>query len=135
MRAESCRIAAPIPSTRPGPMNRTAPASLAARMLGIRTINFLPVPLHPGSFAHGLIRDLPDMMPVVTRLPRPVRKWLAWLASGAMVKKAPIFWQYNLGAAAAACGRSAATALAIVDSIAFRVAAAAAEHGDISESD
>lgn len=81
-----------------------APASLAARMLGIRTINFLPVPLHPGSFAHGLIRDLPDMIPVVTRLPRGMRKWLAWLASGAMVKKAPIFWQHNLGAAAAACG-------------------------------
>ena len=81
-----------------------APASLAARMLGIRTINFLPVPLHPGSFAHGLIRDLPDMIPVVTRLPRAMRKWLAWLASGAMVKKAPIFWQHNLGAAAAACG-------------------------------
>ncbi len=81
-----------------------APASLAARMLGIRTINFLPVPLCPGSFAHGLIRDLPDMVPVLTRLPRPVRQWLAWLTGGLMVKRAPIFHQHNLGAAAAACG-------------------------------
>ncbi|EMR62805.1 putative glycosyl transferase protein [Eutypa lata UCREL1] len=83
-----------------------APASLAARMLGIRTINFLPVPLHPGAFCHGLIRDLPDMIPVVTRLPRPARRWLACLASGVMVKKAPIFWQHNLGEAAAQCGWS-----------------------------
>ncbi|RYO93822.1 hypothetical protein DL766_005092 [Monosporascus sp. MC13-8B] len=81
-----------------------APASLAARMLGIRSISFLPVPLHPSSFAHGLIRDLPDMIPVVTSLPRPARQWLAWLTGGLMIKKAPIFHQHNLGAAAAACG-------------------------------
>jgi UDP:flavonoid glycosyltransferase YjiC (YdhE family) len=80
-----------------------APASIAARLLGIRTINFLPVPLHPGAFAHGLIRDLPDMMPLFTRLPRPVRQRMAWLASG-MMTKAPIFTQHRLGAAAAACG-------------------------------
>ncbi|KAF2002647.1 glycosyltransferase family 1 protein [Amniculicola lignicola CBS 123094] len=80
-----------------------APASLAARILGIRTINFLPVPLHPGSFANGLIRDLPDMMPLFTRLPRPMRQRLAWWASPLMVK-APIFRQHRLGAAAAACG-------------------------------
>lgn len=80
-----------------------APASLAARILGIRTINFLPVPLHPESFGHGLIRDLPDMMPLFTRLPRPLRQKLAWLASPLMLK-APIFRQRRLGAAAAACG-------------------------------
>ncbi|KAF2127381.1 glycosyltransferase family 1 protein [Dothidotthia symphoricarpi CBS 119687] len=80
-----------------------APASIAARLLKIRTINFLPVPLHPGAFAHGLVRDLPDMMPLFTRLPRPVRQRLAWWASGLMVK-APIFRQQRLGAAAAACG-------------------------------
>ncbi|KAF2261429.1 UDP-Glycosyltransferase/glycogen phosphorylase [Lojkania enalia] len=80
-----------------------APASLAARILGIRTINFLPVPLHPGAFSHGLIRDLPDMMPLFTRLPRPIRQRLAWFASGAMIR-APIFRQHRLGAAAAACG-------------------------------
>ncbi|KAF2256474.1 glycosyltransferase family 1 protein [Trematosphaeria pertusa] len=80
-----------------------APASLAARILGIRTINFLPVPLHPGSFAHGLIRDLPDMMPLFTRLPRPMRQKLAWWGSGLMLK-APIFRQQRLGAAAKACG-------------------------------
>jgi UDP:flavonoid glycosyltransferase YjiC (YdhE family) len=79
------------------------PASIAARLLGIRTINFLPVPLHPGAFAHGLIRDLPDMMPLFTRLPRPIRQKIAWWASGLMIK-APTFTQKRLGAAAAACG-------------------------------
>jgi UDP:flavonoid glycosyltransferase YjiC (YdhE family) len=80
-----------------------APASIAARLLGIRTINFLPVPLHPGAFAHGLVRDLPDMMPLFTRLPRPIRQKMAWWASGFMIK-APIFTQKRLGAAAEACG-------------------------------
>jgi UDP:flavonoid glycosyltransferase YjiC (YdhE family) len=80
-----------------------APASIAARLLGIRTINFLPVPLHPGAFAHGLVRDLPDMIPLFTRLPRPIRQQMAWWASGLMIK-APIFTQKRLGAAAAACG-------------------------------
>jgi UDP:flavonoid glycosyltransferase YjiC (YdhE family) len=80
-----------------------APASIAARLLGIRTINFLPVPLHPGAFAHGLVRDLPDMMPLFTRLPRPIRQKMAWWASGLMIK-APIFTQKRLGAAAEACG-------------------------------
>lgn len=80
-----------------------APASIAARLLGIRTINFLPVPLHPSAFAHGLVRDLPDMMPLFTRLPRPARRNIAWWASGLMTK-APIFRQHRLGAAAAAYG-------------------------------
>jgi UDP:flavonoid glycosyltransferase YjiC (YdhE family) len=80
-----------------------APASIAARLLGIRTINFLPVPLHPSAFANGLVRDLPDMMPLFTRLPRSIRQKMAWYASGLMIK-APIFTQKRLGAAAAACG-------------------------------
>ncbi len=80
-----------------------APASLAARMLGIRTINFLPLPLHPVSFSNGLIRDLPDMVPVLTLLPRPVRQMLAsWC--GRLMLNAPIFHQHRLGAAAQACG-------------------------------
>lgn len=80
-----------------------APASIAARLLGIRTINFLPVPLHPSAFAHGLVRDLPDMMPLFTRLPRSIRQNIAWWASGLMIK-APIFHQRRLGAAVAPCG-------------------------------
>ncbi|KAE8444768.1 hypothetical protein EG329_014228 [Mollisiaceae sp. DMI_Dod_QoI] len=78
-------------------------ASLAARLLGIRTISFLPLPLHPASFTNGLIRDLPDMMPGLTRLPRPMRQWLARHFSQLMIH-APIFRQHRLGAAAAACG-------------------------------
>lgn len=80
-----------------------APASLAARILGIRTINFLPIPLHPSSFAHGLIRDLPDMIPLLTRLPRPIRQKLAWWCRNIMTE-APTFRQHRLGAAAKACG-------------------------------
>ncbi|KAH9876036.1 hypothetical protein J1614_003914 [Plenodomus biglobosus] len=80
-----------------------APASIAARLLGIRTINFLPVPLHASAFAHGLVRDLPDLIPLFTRLPRPIRQRIAWWASGLMIK-APIFQQKRLGAAAAAAG-------------------------------
>jgi len=79
------------------------PTSLAARLLGIRTISFLPLPLHRASFANGLIRDLPDMIPVLTRLPRPLRQWLARQFSHLMIY-APIFRQHRLGAAAAACG-------------------------------
>lgn len=80
-----------------------APASIAARLLGISTINFLPLPVHPASFANGLIRDLPDPMPLFTRLPRSLRTNLAWWGSG-MMTRAPIFHQKRLGAAAAACG-------------------------------
>ncbi|KAF2272735.1 glycosyl transferas-like protein [Westerdykella ornata] len=80
-----------------------APASIAARLMGIRTINFLPVPLHPRSFGEGLIRDLPDPIPLFTRLPRPLRTRLAWMGSELMLN-APIFRQHRLGAAAASCG-------------------------------
>ncbi len=80
-----------------------APASLAARMLAIRTINFLPVPLHHASFSNGLVRDLPDMVPLLTRLPRPVRRKLAYWCSG-LITYTPIFRQHRLGAAAEACG-------------------------------
>src|SRR3569833_1423084 len=73
------------------------------RLQGIPTVNYLPVPLHPASFANGLIRDLPHMLPLLTRLPRPWRQYLAGWCSGLMIK-APIFRQRRLGAAAAACG-------------------------------
>ncbi|KAL1625524.1 hypothetical protein SLS56_007271 [Neofusicoccum ribis] len=91
-----------------------APASLAARMLGIRTISFLPLPVVPEAFGRGLIRDLPDMMPGLTRLPRAVRKQLAWWSSGLMLN-APIFHQHRLGAAARACGWGNDGALSLFD--------------------
>jgi UDP:flavonoid glycosyltransferase YjiC (YdhE family) len=80
-----------------------APASIAARLLGIRTINFLPVPLCKEAYRNGIIRDLPDMMPVFTRLPRPMRIQLAYWGAGVMLN-APTFHQHRLGAAAASCG-------------------------------
>jgi UDP:flavonoid glycosyltransferase YjiC (YdhE family) len=79
------------------------PTSLAARLLGIRTISFLPLPMHPASFANGLIRDLPDPIPVLTLLPRWARRWLARRFSHLMLH-APIFHQHRLGAAAEECG-------------------------------
>jgi UDP:flavonoid glycosyltransferase YjiC (YdhE family) len=79
------------------------PASLAARMLKIRTISFLPVPLHPAAFGGGLIRDIPDPIPLFTRFPRAVRQSLARWGSPLMLN-APIFKQHRLGAAARACG-------------------------------
>lgn len=81
------------------------PASLAARLLGIPTISFLPLPMHSASFSNGLIRDLPDMIPVLTYLPRSWRQWVAHHFSHFMIY-APIFRQRRLGLAAAACGWS-----------------------------
>ncbi|KAH8683328.1 hypothetical protein BGZ60DRAFT_217556 [Tricladium varicosporioides] len=66
-------------------------------------VSFLPLPLHQASFTNGLIRDLPDMVPALTRLSRPLRQLLAWQFSGLMIR-APIFRQHRLGAAASACG-------------------------------
>lgn len=90
------------------------PTSLAARLLGIRTISFLPLPMDPASFANGLIRDLPDPIPVLTLLPRPVRQWMARNFSYLMVH-APIFRQHRLGAAAEACGWPSKGPLSLFD--------------------
>lgn len=56
-------------------------ASLAARLLGLPTIVFLPLPLHPATVTGGLLRDLPDPAPVLTRLPRPLRCGIARAAA------------------------------------------------------
>jgi UDP:flavonoid glycosyltransferase YjiC (YdhE family) len=90
------------------------PTSLAARLLEIRTISFLPLPMDPASFANGLIRDLPDPIPVLTLLPRSVRQWLARNFSHLMVY-APIFRQHRLGAAAEACGWPSKGPLSLFD--------------------
>lgn len=76
------------------------PASLAARSQGIPTINFLPIPLHPVSFRNGLISDLPDRVPLLSRLSRGTRSRIAeWVPKGLLLRF-PIFHQRNLGAAA-----------------------------------
>lgn len=90
------------------------PTSLAARLLGIRTISFLPLPMHPASFANGLIRDLPDPIPLLTRLPRWLRQWLARAFSPLMIH-APIFRQHRLGAAAEQCGWPSKGPLSLFD--------------------
>lgn len=80
-----------------------APVSIAARQLEIPTVNFLPIPLDPVSFTNGLITDIPDRVPLLTNLPRPVRSRIAqW--SPALLMRAPIFRQHRLGAAARECG-------------------------------
>ncbi|PVH67956.1 glycosyltransferase family 1 protein [Cadophora sp. DSE1049] len=80
-----------------------APTSIAARLLKIRTISFLPLPMDPASWGNGLIKDLLDPMPLFTLLPRPARQWLARTFSHLMLH-APIFRQHRIGAAAEACG-------------------------------
>jgi UDP:flavonoid glycosyltransferase YjiC (YdhE family) len=80
-----------------------APTSIAARLLKIRTISFLPLPMDPVSYGNGLIRDLPDSIPLLTLLPRSARQWLARTFSHLMLH-APIFRQHRIGAAAEACG-------------------------------
>jgi len=80
-----------------------APTSIAARLLKIRTISFLPLPMDPASFGNGLSRDLPDPIPLFTLLPRWARQWLARTFSHLMLH-APIFRQHRIGAAAEACG-------------------------------
>jgi hypothetical protein len=59
-------------------------ASLAARMLDLPTIAFLPLPLHRISVTGGLVCDLPDPVPVLTRLPRPLRRRIARVAGPLM---------------------------------------------------
>lgn len=78
-------------------------ASLAARMLHLPTIAFLPLPLHRTTVTGGMVCDLPDPVPVLTRLPRPLRRRIA-RAAGPLMARAPIFRQHRLGAAATACG-------------------------------
>jgi hypothetical protein len=78
-------------------------ASLAARMLGLPTVAFLPLPLHRSTVTGGMLVDLPDPAPVLTRLPRPVRRRVARLAAPLMAR-APIFRQHALGEGARACG-------------------------------
>lgn len=78
-------------------------ASIAARLLDIPTIAFLPLPLEPTCIAGGMFPDLPDEAGLPARLPRPLRRRLARLAAPLMTR-APFFHQCRLGAAAAACG-------------------------------
>ncbi|RDL38948.1 UDP-glucuronosyl [Venustampulla echinocandica] len=91
-------------------------ASLAARMLHIPTICFLPLPLHPACVSGGLLCDLPDPIPGLTRLPRSVRKKIAGMG-GFLMPRAPIFHQQRLGAAAAACGWHNRGALSLFDAV------------------
>jgi hypothetical protein len=88
-------------------------ASLAARMLGLPTIAFLPLPLRRTCVTAGLLRDLPDPIPV---LPRPARRALA-RAGSRLMTKAPIFHQHRLGAAAAACGWPNRGALSLFEAV------------------
>ncbi len=60
--------------------------------------------------------DLPDPVPVLTRLPRPLRRRIARVA-GPMMARAPIFHQRRLGAAATACGWPSEGPLSLFEAI------------------
>lgn len=65
-------------------------ANAAARMLGIPAVSFVPLPLHAASASRGLICDIPDQVPGLSRLPAPVRR--------AMVRAVPGRVKGRLGA-------------------------------------
>ncbi|MDQ1306247.1 MAG: hypothetical protein QG671_2079 [Actinomycetota bacterium] len=78
-------------------------AGIAARLLGLPNIAFLPLPLVRSCIAGGMFPDLPDEAGPAARLPRPVRHRLA-KAGSTLMTRAPFFHQRRLGAAAATCG-------------------------------
>lgn len=78
--------------------------NIAARLLGIRTMCFLPIPLDPASVAGGLLRDLPDVVPVLPRLPRPVREMIVRMIPAGVKTGLGAFTQHRLGQAIAQCG-------------------------------
>nr|WP_063791944.1 nucleotide disphospho-sugar-binding domain-containing protein [Nonomuraea pusilla] len=78
--------------------------NIAARLLGIRTMCFLPIPLDPASVAGGLLRDLPDVVPVLPRLPRPVRETIVRMVPAGVKTGLGAFTQRRLSEAIAACG-------------------------------
>lgn len=79
-------------------------ANIAARMLDIPAICFLPIPLHPISIAGGLLQDLPDQVPALTRMPRPVRRTILKAIPGAVKTRLGAFTQRRLSQAIAECG-------------------------------
>ncbi|MBT8227147.1 MAG: glycosyl transferase [Dactylosporangium sp.] len=94
-------------------------ANLASRMLGIPVMAFLPIPLHPTSMAHGLFRDLPEHVPVLARLPRPVRRAIVTAIPPGVKRR--FSTQPRIGQAAAECGWSGQPPQAIFEMLAAGV--------------
>ncbi len=77
------------------------PAGIAAQLLRVPAVSYLPFPaLRPWVRRH-LLKDLPDELDgaVLARAPRKLRRWLASLASEGMTRKR-FFTQPTLAAAA-----------------------------------
>lgn len=81
------------------------PASIASRMLGIPTVCFLSVPLHPDTIMSGtFLRDIPDSIKPLTYLPRPIRRKLAGLIPRRAIAAVPMFAQRNIRVGAERAG-------------------------------
>ncbi|SEF27683.1 UDP:flavonoid glycosyltransferase YjiC, YdhE family [Amycolatopsis pretoriensis] len=81
------------------------PASIASRMLGIPTICFLSLPMHPDTLmSRNFLRDIPDPAKLLTYLPRPVRRRLAALIPRRAIAAVPMFAQRNIRVGAERAG-------------------------------
>jgi UDP:flavonoid glycosyltransferase YjiC (YdhE family) len=81
------------------------PAGIAAQLLGVPTVSYLPFPAYAPWARRHLVRDLPDELDLagLAHAPRAVRRWLAGLASG-LVMRRRFFTQPTFAAAAKARG-------------------------------
>ncbi len=77
------------------------PAGIAAQLLGVPAVSYLPFPAHGPWVRRHLLKDLPDALEsaVTARAPRVVRRWLAALAAQVMTRQR-FFSQPTLAAAA-----------------------------------
>jgi hypothetical protein len=79
-------------------------ANIASRMLGIPVMSFLPLPLHPVSATRGLINDLPDQVPGLSRLPAPVRRAIVRAIPGPVKGRLGASAQTRISEAIMECG-------------------------------
>jgi UDP:flavonoid glycosyltransferase YjiC (YdhE family) len=77
------------------------PAGIAAQLLRVPAVSYLPFPAYGPWVRRHLLKDIPDELDgsITARLPRNVRRWLAFLASRFMTRK-PFFIQPTFAAAA-----------------------------------
>ena len=81
------------------------PAGIAARLVGLPTVTYLPFPAHPAWVERHLLKDIPDELEnaLTARLPKAWRRGLVRLASRLATKK-PFFTQPTLARAGRSLG-------------------------------